>query len=129
MSSSLPFTVTCNVKRIPIEVGEIQYLSMPSSTVSSPFKGVYLLSFLNWVSNTTSVGEPTSRFRKQGDRQSMRRSPIASTSTSQPLKVESSSAIDDPLSRPPPQDPSETLSEISEHDSPIHPPTKKKKKI
>ena len=40
MSNSLPVTNTCLVKRIPLEVGEIQYLASSSMTVPMSLKGV-----------------------------------------------------------------------------------------
>jgi hypothetical protein len=125
-SSSSPITATCNVKRIPMEVGEIQYLTTPSSAVGTGPKGVFLLSFPKFMFMLLFSAEPTSRFRKRGDRYNVEPGPVASTSNIQVPKTEDNFASDDhPLHRSIP-DPSETLSEMSEHNSQI-PPSKKKK--
>lgn len=44
MAGSLPISNTCAVKRIPLEIGEIQYLPSVSTTVSTAQKGVIFIS-------------------------------------------------------------------------------------
>ena len=80
---SLPFSTMSSIKRIPIEVAEIQYLASAPMTSPVSVKGlIYLIKNADY----SFLGEPSSMFRKHGGdattKQSLQASPIAGPSSS-----------------------------------------------
>jgi hypothetical protein len=65
MASSQPISNTCAVKRLPVEIGEIQYLPSTVTAVSSSQKGMSLHLSLSVISSICRLGGMSSRFRKK----------------------------------------------------------------
>jgi hypothetical protein len=124
MVSSSPISNTCAVKRLPIEVGEIQYLPSTVTTVPTPQKGMIPLFLFIIFFLTSSLAGASSRFRKH--QRNSTPPPIASSSTT--IIEPTAANVTQPI--PQPSLGSETMSDrdVSDHPADSLPPAKKKKR-
>jgi hypothetical protein len=129
MASSQPFSTTAAVKRIPLEVGELQYLASTATTTTSSLKGCCSHLFSPscfFYTHLWSLAGPSSRFRTKQTQHSQQavqeRAPTSPISPSSPLASTSLPIMTSS------QEHSETMSDTSDHEHQTQAQTSGKRK-